>query len=171
VSRVARGTVLGLAAALAVVVAACSVRRIDSGVYHSPKGYRVVVPGPDWEVVERSRADLELRHRGGAAGLLAHATCDEAARRRSPDALGRSLLAGLRDRTVLERGQVSLNGRPASRTVVEARSEVGGPEIRIEIITVTGSRCVYDLMYAAPAAGFDARRADFQRLTGSFTAE
>lgn len=169
-----RGRALvGLAGALAALAlaAGCSVRRIENGVYHSPKGYRVTIPGPEWEVVESSRADLELRHRSGDAGLLAQATCAPAAVRRSSSALVRELLAGLRDRTVLERGQAWLDGRPAAHTVVEARARSGGPEVRIEAYTVTGGRCVYDLIYAAPPAVAGAWRADFGRFAASFATE
>jgi len=33
---------------------------------------------------------------------------------------------------------------------------------------VKGDRCVYDLMYAAPAARFEAWRSDFDRMVASF---
>jgi hypothetical protein len=164
--------VVGLAVALVVLVAGgCSVRRIDRGVYHSSKGYRVTIPGPDWQVVDRTRADLELRHRSGEAGLLVQATCDAEITRRSPAALRHALLAGLRERTILASEEASVAGRPATRIVLEARSEAGGPEIRMEVLTVPGPRCVYDLMYAAPPASFEARHADFRRLAASFTVE
>ena len=35
---------------LALVAAGCSVGRIESGVYHSPKGYHVSLPSPGWSV-------------------------------------------------------------------------------------------------------------------------
>lgn len=164
---------VGLAGALAAGVAlmGCAGRSIEGGVYRSPKGYRVTLPGPDWTLVESSRADLELRHRDGRAGMLANAACGEAITRRSPDALTTQLLAGLRARTMLERGQVSLNGHPAAHALVEARAAAGRPALRIETYTVTGPRCVYDLIYAAPAEAFAAGRPDFERLLATFATE
>ena len=54
-----------LALALGAVIAftGCAGRRIENGVYHSDKGYRLTLPGPDWSVAADSKADLELRQR------------------------------------------------------------------------------------------------------------
>jgi hypothetical protein len=158
--------VVGVAVAL---LAGCAGRRIEGGVFRSPKGYHVTIPGADWMLVDSSRADLELRHRGGAAGMLANATCTAAARRRSARVLMRQLTAGLRDRALLERGEVALDGRLASRTVIEA----GGGEgrVRIESYVLAGDRCVYDLIYAAPAEAFGAWRGDFERFIETFATE
>ena len=69
---------LALVLGAIVALAGCGAgRRIENGVYHSTKGYRVTVPGADWVVADASRADLELRHRDGAAAMLANAQCGE----------------------------------------------------------------------------------------------
>lgn len=163
----------GLVGAMAALTLAggCAGRRIDHGVFHSSKGYRVTVPGPDWAVVEPSRADLELRHRGGDAGMLVNAACGGGATPRSPGLLARRLLVGLRDRTVIERGEVSVNGRHGLRTLLEAREDRQGPRLKIETLTVTDARCIYDLIYAAPAETFGDWRADFDRFVASFLTE
>ena len=64
---------------LAVVplVSGCAVKRIENGVYHSSKGYRVTTPSPQWLLVNDSPADLELRHRSASAGMATHAVCEE----------------------------------------------------------------------------------------------
>jgi hypothetical protein len=162
---------LGLVGALALTPAGCAGRRITEGVYHSAKGYRVRMPGADWIRVDRSPADLELRHRKGAAGMLVNAACDGEAARRPSGVLMRQLLAGLRERRLIERGAVSLDGRRGTRTVLEAQSSPAGPRLRIEALTVAGARCVYDLIYAAPVAAGEDRRADFDRFVGSFATE
>ena len=73
----ARGFVaLAVGAAAACALGGCASGRIESGVYHSSKGYRVALPGPEWTVREGGRADLELRHRASPAGMLANASCD-----------------------------------------------------------------------------------------------
>lgn len=160
----------GLGLAAVVLVVGCAGRRIERGVYHSPKGYRLAIPGPDWSVVEASRADLELRHAGGGAAMLAHATCDGAARR-PPSALERELLAGLRDRHVLARGQASVNSHPAAHAIIQAERGPGRGDVRIEVYTLRGGRCVYDLIYAAPAAEFDRWRPHFERFIATFETE
>ncbi len=161
---------LGLLAPLVgLVLLGCAGRRISDGVYHSTKGYRVRIPGPDWSVVEASRADLELRHRAGGAGMLVNADCAGGAARRPPGVLTRQLLIGLRDRTVVERDEIAVDGRPGTRTVLRARGAEAGPVVQIETLTVADARCVYDLIYAAPVDVFVENRGDFDRFVDSFT--
>ena len=152
------------------LLAGCAGQRIEAGVFRSPKGYHVTIPGADWVLVDESRADLELRHREGAAGMLANATCTAEARRRSARVLIRQLVAGLRERTLLERGEVALDGRPATRTLMEAGG-ADGQRMRVESYVLADERCVYDLIYAAPAAAFGARHDDFERFIETFRTE
>jgi hypothetical protein len=159
-----------LSVAVGLGLSACAGRRITDGVFRSAKGYRVTVPGPAWAVVESSRADLELRHREGGVGMLVNAVCDRRATTRSAGALTHQLLAGLRDREIVERGTVSVNGRAGSRVVLEALAGPGA-RVRIETVTVANARCVYDLIYAALAGAFAERHADFDRFVASFVEE
>jgi len=158
-----------LGAVVALLAAGCAGRRIEHGVFYSTKGYRVRIPGPEWTVVDESRADLELRARDGRAGMLAHAICEAQTARRPGDVLQRQLLFGLRDRRVVERGEVTVADRRGTRTVVEAAAGNDGSRIRIETLTVTDPRCVYDLIYAAPIDVFAERQEDFARFVASFT--
>ena len=102
-----------LALALGAVIAftGCAGRRIENGVYHSDKGYRLTLPGPDWSVAADSKADLELRHQDGLAAMLANAECDDRAKSRSAGLLLGQLLIGLHDRATIEQNEVSLDGR------------------------------------------------------------
>lgn len=169
-ARAGRGAWLGLVPVL-VLTSGCAVKRIDNGVYHSSKGYRVVVPGEPWTPVADSPADLELRHRDSAAVIAANASCDAAMSRRSARLLTRHLLIGVRDRRVVENGVIDVAGRPAARAVVEARQEDTHAPVRIETIVVTDHRCVYDFMHVAPPAAFDDTAGDFTRFVDSFRTE
>ncbi|HYS16928.1 MAG TPA: hypothetical protein VET45_08420 [Candidatus Binatia bacterium] len=160
---------LVLGAVLALT--ACAGRRIENGVYHSTKGYRVTLPGADWSVAAESKADLELRHQDGMAAMLAHAECDDRARSRSAGLLLGQLLIGLRDRATIEQDEVSLNGRPALHRVLDGRVAADGTPTRIEAYVLKEEGCVYDFAYAAPPSSFDARRADFRRFVESFAKE
>ncbi|OLE38264.1 MAG: hypothetical protein AUG00_05775 [Candidatus Rokubacteria bacterium 13_1_20CM_2_70_7] len=108
---------------------------------------------------------------GDGAGLGLGRACEGAAARRPAGLLTRRLLAGLRDRTVIGRGEVSVDGRQGTRTIVEARGETEGPRLKIETLTVTDARCVYDLIYAAPVDTFGDWRGDFDRFVASFFME
>lgn len=161
--------VLGVVAA--GLVAGCAGRRIEGGVYHSPKGYRVALPGTEWTVAEESEADLELRHRAAPAAMLANASCDGRASTRSLDVLSRHLLLGLGSRTTVERGEVSVNGRRAAHTVVDGRLAAKDGPVRVEAYVLKDERCVYDFAYAAPLPSFDTWRAAFRRFVESFGTE
>jgi len=158
-------------AAATLALGACAGARIDHGVFHAQSGYRVALPEGAWEVVEDSRADLELRHRSETAGMLVNGLCDPAAVRRRPALLTRHLLIGLRDRVVIEGDEVPVNGRVASHRLVEGRMGPSDARVRIESYTLKGDRCVYDLLFVAAPEAFAVRRGDFQRFVESFTGE
>jgi hypothetical protein len=161
-----------LAGALGVLaLAGCAGRRITDGVFHSDKGYRVRIPGADWVVVDRSRADLELRQRDGEAGIVVNALCEGKIVQRPAGVLRSQLLAGLRERKTIERTAVSLDGRQGTRTVVEGQTEKSGSRFWIDTVTITDARCVYDLIYAAPVGAAAEHHADFDRLLSSFATE
>ncbi|HEX6210719.1 MAG TPA: hypothetical protein VF136_08080 [Methylomirabilota bacterium] len=158
-------------AALTLALGACAGRRVVDGVFRAPSGYRVTVPGEAWEVAPDSRADLELRHRTAPVGMLANAVCDPAVTRRGWDVLARHLVLGIRDREVVEGGEVPVNGRVASHRVLEGRMRQSDDRVRIESYTLKGERCVYDLLYVATPAAFEAWRGDFRRFVESFVSE
>jgi len=154
-----------------IALTACAGRRIENGVYHSAKGYRVTLPSPEWIVADESRADLELRHHGGGAAMLANAECDQPAAARSRDLLLRQLLIGLRDRTPITREEVSLNGRRAVHRVLDGRLAASDESTRIEAYVMKDERCVYDFVYVAPPPSFESWRPDFLRFVESFERE
>jgi hypothetical protein len=162
-----------LALALGAVIAftGCAGRRIENGVYHSDKGYRLTLPGPDWSVAADSKADLELRHQDGLAAMLANAECDDRAKSRSAGLLLGQLLIGLHDRATIEQNEVSLDGRQALHRVLDGRVAADGAPTRIEAYVLKDQSCVYDFAYAAPPAAFEAWRADFRRFVESFAKE
>ena len=160
-----------LAVAAMIVVAGCAGKRIEDGVFYSRSGYRIALPGAAWTIAERGPAELEVRHRRVPAGMLVNAACDGPAARRSLDVLTRHLLIGLRERTVLESGRVSVNGRSGARAVVEGRRPESEERVRVEAYVLKDGRCVYDLLYVAPPAAFDALRAEFEGFVQSFTTE
>jgi hypothetical protein len=154
-----------------VLVSGCAAKRIENGVYHSSKGYRVAIPNGEWTLVDEGPADLMLRHRASAAGMAVNAACDGATARRPPGALARQLQIGLRDRRTIERATIDVAGRPAARTVVEGRLDEEAASARIESLSLRDGRCLYDFLYVAPPATFEATRADFASFVDSFRTE
>lgn len=158
---------LGVLSAI-VLTSGCVVKRMDDGVFHSSKGYRVEIPGAQWAAVDESPADLELRHRALPAAMAASAVCAESTARRPSRALARQLFIGVRQRQVIERDEIEIAGRRAARAVVDARLEGSEQRVRIETLVVKDERCVYDFMYAAAPGAFAELRPDFARFIESF---
>jgi hypothetical protein len=154
---------------VSLAAAGCAGTRIDDGVFHSAKGYRVIVPGADWTVKEGGRADLELKHRDGSGGMLVNASCGRERARGPLSVLARHLLTGLRDQSVITREDVSINGAVARHAIVEGRLADSNEPVTIELYVIRDDRCIYDLLYAAPAETFEARRGDFDRLVRTLT--
>jgi len=161
--------VLGVLAA--GLLGGCAGRRIEAGVYHSAKGYRVVLPGEEWAVVEASESDIEVRHRAAPAAMLVNAQCDDRVTAPSLAVISRHLLLGFQDRRMVARAEVSLNGRPAAHTVLDGRLSAREETVRVETYVMKDERCVYDFAYAAPPRDFDTWRAAFRRVVESFATE
>ena len=152
---------VGLLAAAGCATAAQGIR---DGEFHSPKGYRVSLPGDAWTVATNGRADLELRHRDGRAGMLVNAACGRDRARGPLEVLARHLLTGFRDRSVVTAEDVSVNGKVGRHAVVEGRLGEHGEPTTVELYVMRDDRCLYDFLYAAPPDAFAAGRTDFERL-------
>jgi len=154
-------------AAAALALGACAGKRIEHGIYHARSGYHVALPGEGWDVVEHSRADLELRQRGAPAGMLVNALCDARVARHGWDVLTRQLLLGLRERVIVETDDVPVNSRVALHRLLEGRMRDSDERVRIESYTLKNDRCLY---VAAPEA-FEGGQPAFHRFVESFREE
>ena len=154
------------ALAVAVVLAGCSASRIENGVFYSPKGYQLSLPGNGWAVLPGGSAELELQRKNPDGGMLADATCGSPAAGRPLAVLTRHLTFGLGHRETVETVQNEAGGRQAERTLV--RGTVDGREVTVEAVVLKDKRCVYDFVYVAPVDAFEAGRGDFQAFVESF---
>ena len=158
--------------AVACVATGCvPASRVQDGRYVSSKGYAVAVPPAAWMQVPDAEADVAWQREAPSARMLVSGSCEDGLPRRSMDVLTRQLIVGLRQRTVIERGETSVAGRPAGHVVVEGRADEAGEPLRVEAYVVKDARCVYDFLYAAPASGFETVRAEFRNVVQSFRTE
>jgi hypothetical protein len=158
--------------ALVALLAGCATAtgRIENGIYHSAKGYRVTLPPSGWKVEHGGpQADLSLQGAAGPAGMLVDATCAGREASRSLDVLARHLTFGLTRREVIETGTTTVAGREAARSVV--RGQADGRDVTVEALVVRAESCVHDFLYVAPSPAFDAGRPAFQALVESFALE
>jgi len=157
--------------AVCVVATACATAtgRIEGGVYHSAKGYRVTLPSSGWTVDPLPRADLALRGDGKSGGMLVDATCGGRETARSLDVLARHLTFGLTKRDVIENGTTTVGGREAAHSVV--RGMVDGRDVTVEAVVMRAEPCIHDFLYVAPTDAFEAGRPAFRALVESFSLE
>jgi len=155
--------------ALGLLLAACTSTQVANGTFHSPKGYRVGIPGDGWRVEPAGKADLELARQTPPGGMLANATCEGASLGRSLPVLARQLTFGLTDRQTVESDAWTVGGRPAAHRVIQGRRD--GVEVAVEAVVVRGQRCIHDFLYVAPLADFERGRGDFKVFVESFAGD
>lgn len=160
-----------LLAVLVIAIAGCATgaARIENGVFHSPKGYRVTLPSKGWQVDQGPPADLALQGEATSGGMLVDATCGGREASRPLDVLARHLTFGLTRRDVIENGATTVAGREAAHSVV--RGVADGRDVTVEAVVVRGEPCVHDFLYVAPTGLFDAGRPAFRALVESFSLE
>jgi len=151
--------------AFAILLAGCSASRIESGVFHSPKGYSLTIPDGGWRLAPRGEADLELTRDAPPGGMLADATCAGRERDRTLSVLARHLTFGLTERVMVESDSRSVDGRPAEHRVVRGLAD--GMPVTVEALVVQGERCIHDFLYVAPAGDFEGGRKDFRAFVQS----
>lgn len=157
-------------AVLVLLAAGCaSAGRIENGVFHSAKGYRVTLPPAGWKVEPGTRADLALQSETAPGGMLVDATCGGRELSRPMDVLTRHLTFGLRKRDVVEDGTTSVAGREAAHSVV--RGVADGREVTVEALVLRVEPCVHDFLYVAPTGVFPAGRPAFRAVVESFSLE
>lgn len=154
---------------LVLLAVGCSADRIERGVFHSTKGYRVSLPREGWTVERGGPADIELRRATPVGGMLASATCDGRAPTRPLPVLARHLVFGLEKREPVASGTLTAGGLPGTWQVLHGRA--AAEPVAVEAVVLKGPRCVYDFLYVAPTAAFEAGRADFRTFVESLTTE
>jgi hypothetical protein len=154
-----------------VLLAGCATAtgRIENGMFHSTKGYRVTLPSSGWQVDAGQRADLALRADARAGGMVVDATCRGRESTRPLDVLARHLTFGLTRRDVLENGTSTVGGREAAHSVVRGMAE--GRPVTVEALVMRAEPCVHDFLYVAPSDAFDDGRPAFRALVESFALE
>ncbi len=169
--QMSKGSRRLLLIAVSIVATACATAtgRVENGVYHSAKGYRVTLPARGWTVDPGPRADLALQGAASSGGMLVDATCGGRETARSLDVLARHLTFGLTKRDVIEQGTTSVGGREAAHSVVRGMAE--GRDVTVEAMVMRADPCVHDFLYVAPTGAFEAGRPAFRALVESFSRE
>lgn len=160
----------GLLAIIFLASAGCATGgRIENGVFHSPKGYRVTLPAAGWKVEQGMRADLALQSEATPGGMLVDATCGGRELSRPLDVLTRHLTFGLTKRDVVEDGTIRVAGRDAAHSTVRGMAD--GRDVTVEAMVLRVEPCVHDFLYVAPTGAFASGRPAFRAMVESFSLE
>lgn len=126
--------------------------------------YRVVLPGGSWRPLEVEGADVAMGQGEKAAfAILSPSKIDKAL---PLEVLRLNLLLEVKNKKILYKGSAVLDGQPALHTILEGTVE--GDKVRIESYVAAKGGLVYDLVYWAGPAYFQAFQGDFEGVVKSF---
>jgi hypothetical protein len=155
-------------AVLASLAVACSGASFDGRIYRG-KGFsfRIDPVPPSWVRIDAPDAALAFRDEAHGSTVLLQARCGLDGDDVPLAALTQHLFLLFTERHIELESLVPFDGREAMHTVLGAKLD--GVPLRYDVWVVKKDGCVYDLVYFAPAGGFEAGRPAFQQLVQSFT--
>ena len=142
---------------------------LQDGVYRGEQtSYRIGPLPSDWTSVTVNR-QTDLAWHSDAKGGVMHVDSDcDPALDIPLTALRTHLLIGFTEREIIDEALVSMDGREALRTHVNAKLDGVPREIVLQILKK--DECVYDFgLIGPPGDGFVQALADFDRMLGGFT--
>jgi hypothetical protein len=123
---------------------------------------------PGWRVVRQKKGEVAFFEDQFSAVAQINTTCREDAEAAPLEVLLRHLLIGYTEMHTREAEKISLVGREALHSVVEARLD--GVPIVLDLYVLKRNGCVFDLTLAAPPDRYSRALADFARFVGGFRA-
>ncbi len=127
--------------------------------------YKVGQPGEGWQRVELENNNVSWFNARVGAGLLVNSHCEGVAD--APlEGLTGELLMGTTEREILEQSVRPWSGREAMETIAVAKLD-GVPRKRAMFV-LKKDGCVYDVIYDAPVARYDAGIVGYERVRDGF---
>lgn len=120
---------------------------------------------PAWRAVTRPGARFVAHHAAGGT-IVANSACNVSDSDAPLDVLTNHLLFELQDVREHGRTALTLSGRGALRTTLEAKLD--GVPIALDLVVLKTDGCSVDLQLVAAPATIEARRADFDAFVGHF---
>lgn len=142
-------------------------RSFDGAVFRDGPIAFAVAPAPStWKRIQVTDAAIAFRDAAHDASVLVNARC------KKPDdgtplvALTNHLLMGSTEREVVTETVEPFDHREALHTTMRAKWD--GVPMRLDIFVLKKDGCVYDFVYLAAPAAFEAGAADFESFVRSF---
>lgn len=144
---------------------------LAGGMYRRDDGvsYRVVEPaGPEWRRVGFDDNDLAWLSNKTGHLIAMNATCTG---HEDPplDVLTNHLVIGFTDREWVEKKPLTLDGRDALRSRINAKLD--GVATSLEVVVLKKNGCVHDFTYVSPRGQEATYEKDFEALVAGFRQE
>jgi len=165
----AERTRLGLALGAGLFALSGCAAAFDGSVYHGDGfAFRVHAAPPSWRPMAATGAALAYDDPANRGQILVNARCDRDAEDVPLKSLTQHLFIRFTDRTTHSETVVPFDGREALRTDITAKLD--GVDRRFLVWVMKKDRCVYDLLYFAPADRFERGAPEFERWVADFKA-
>jgi hypothetical protein len=163
----AHGRFLPLAAAITIALAGCGAPSFDGTIYRGEDVAFQIPPAPaGWERLPVSDAAVAYRDAANGATIAVSGRCGGGEDDVPLAALTNHLFLSFTEREVLKQEVVPFDGREAMHSVLSAKLD-GVPK-RFDVWVMKKDGCVYDLLFIADPARFDAGYPAFEKLVRGF---
>ncbi len=151
-------------------VTSCSKEAWDGRVYHAGRASFRTGPVPaSWERASVEGTMLAFRDRTSGGSANVYARCGQDGDDVPLTALTNHLLIGFTEREVRDQQIIPLDGREALHTIVTAKLD--GVPLSMSMYVMKKDGCVYDLIWIASPAKFDAGLGAFDAFVAGFGTE
>jgi hypothetical protein len=142
-------------------------REFDGAVYRDgPLAFRIGTVPADWHRVEVEKAALAFRDESHEGSVLVNGRCGGKDDDTPLQALTGHLIMGTTERDFVKEDTIPFDGREARHTVM--RAKLDGVPMTYDIYVAKKNGCIYDFVYVASPARFEAGAPAFERFVGAF---
>lgn len=120
----------------------------------------------DWERVRSERGDLMFWNRKSNAVITVDSVCDENKLKYNLRALSESLVTGIKDKELLLRDNVEIDGMEALYSQYEAMAD--GMRIGVSTVVLKSGECIYDMSYSSMIGNFNHNLQEFLEFASDF---
>ena len=140
----------------------------DGTTYHGDNvAFRVPAAPSTWQRIEADGGSLAFRDDGASATILVNGRCKRGEDDVPLASLTQHLFMQFTERDQVSQEVVPFDGREAMHTVMSAKLD--GVAKRFDVWVLKKDGCVYDMIYLADPARFDAGVPEFRKFVGGFT--
>lgn len=128
--------------------------------------YRIGILSDDWQRVSTDRGDIFFWNSAKKASITVNSVCDSNKLKYNLNALSESLVTGIRDKEMIKRDEIEIDGTDALYSEYEGIYD--DRHIGIATIVLKKDKCVYDLSYSTLADSFNSHLEEYLEFSADF---